>query len=457
MKHSVKGWTGRSRVLWCLLFVVLFVPCLFFGCGGELPGSEGTDRGSSGKLEILGEHNHKHDTTPPPTFVGLDLTVGDAVRGYCSTAVVKGLSEQLIQELNCIRPNTMASLRDLRGLNLGSAVMPYMQKPAVDALKRALRARGVTMFMNSALRTLPQQFLLYRWFLLRRCGISLAAPPGSSNHESGLAIDISHYSSWRNTLGNSGFRWLGGNDPVHFDYVRGGIDIRGLSVRAFQRLWNRNHPNDRIAEDGSYGSNTASRLLRAPASGFAIGPSCSSQERPPEPSKLALEVYWARQSDGSYNLRALGPAQVSRVKYFVDGFEIGKSSREDGENFPTSYKFFVEKLERKLEVKGYDASGKEIASGVGLLDVTESVGVYIKQMGASLYEVGLERAPSSVAYIQVTVDGISLKDSVEDSEQSRRKAVRAKFSRLGQRRFEIRTFNNDGSLRGTLRRTFSLR
>jgi len=63
---------------------------------------------------------------------------------------------------------------------------------------------------------------------------------------------------------------LGDQDPVHYDYVgQGGVDIRQLSVRAFQRLWNVNNPQDKIAEDGIYGPATEARLLRSPVKGFS--------------------------------------------------------------------------------------------------------------------------------------------------------------------------------------------
>jgi hypothetical protein len=61
---------------------------------------------------------------------------------------------------------------------------------------------------------------------------------------------------------------------VHFDHTRSS-DIRGLDVHAFQRLWNRNNPSDRIDEDGDYGPATGARLAKAPAAGFAIGPTCN--------------------------------------------------------------------------------------------------------------------------------------------------------------------------------------
>jgi uncharacterized protein (TIGR03382 family) len=65
---------------------------------------------------------------------------------------------------------------------------------------------------------------------------------------------------------------------VHFDNTRA-PDNRGLDVRAFQRLWNRNHPGDKITVDGAYGPQTAARLKQAPATGFAKGAQCRAAER----------------------------------------------------------------------------------------------------------------------------------------------------------------------------------
>ena len=48
-----------------------------------------------------------------------------------------------------------------------------------------------------------------------------------------------------------------------------------MDVMAFQRLWNRNHPEDIIAEDGDYGPATAARIERSPADGFPRGPTCA--------------------------------------------------------------------------------------------------------------------------------------------------------------------------------------
>lgn len=121
--------------------------------------------------------------------------------------------------------------------------------------------------MNSAWRSSAQQYLLYKWYGSKQCSIQLAAKPGTSNHEGGLAIDTSHYDYWKSTLQSHGWKWLGSKDIVHFDYVNGGSDLKKQNLKAFQRLWNR-HNSKKIAEDGIYGSDTANAFYNAPCNGW---------------------------------------------------------------------------------------------------------------------------------------------------------------------------------------------
>jgi hypothetical protein len=206
-------------------------------------------------------------------------SVASAVANSCSTASVKGLSQQIIAEARCMVSGAYSKVSDLGNVSFGSAVFPYMVGPARDRLHNALNNnKGKFMTVNSMLRTISQQYLLYRWYQTGRCGIGLAAKPGASNHETGLAIDISQYSTWKGTLQAYGFKWLGSSDPVHFDYAgSGATNYKGLDVKAFQRLWNRNHPGDKISVDGAWGPQTEARMKQAPAGGFAKGASCGSQ------------------------------------------------------------------------------------------------------------------------------------------------------------------------------------
>ncbi|CAF0823461.1 unnamed protein product [Brachionus calyciflorus] len=188
----------------------------------------------------------------------------------CNTGLTGGLATQLVNKMNQIKPGFMSSLSGLTRVSLGSATVkvPYAQSQTITAIKNAVAARpGVTLYINSALRTLPQQLLLYRWYLAGKCGITLAAKPGASPHESGYGIDIDDYNGWKPYLQTYGCSWQGTSDVVHFNCP--GVALGTTSVLAFQRLWNCNNPTDLLSEDGLYGPQTEARVLRSPANGFA--------------------------------------------------------------------------------------------------------------------------------------------------------------------------------------------
>lgn len=248
----------------------------------------GADATNEEPVETLGGESDIHDENIGQFAEGFSGgTVADAAATSCGTVSVKGLSQQIIEESNCIAPGAFASLTLGSNGSAGSNIFLNIQKPARDKLQTVMKANpNRSMSINSMLRTAAQQYLLYNWYQTGRCGISLAAKPGLSNHETGTAIDIQEYSAWRSTLESNGFRWLGSSDPWHFDYVGAGVvDHRGLDVLAFQKLWNRNNPGDKIAEDGSWGPGTESRMRKSPANGFPVGAMCNAQ--PNEPACLA--------------------------------------------------------------------------------------------------------------------------------------------------------------------------
>ena len=203
-------------------------------------------------------------------------TVQHAAIDSCTTASVDGLSRQIIAQARCIRPNAFVPLPSRPNLVIAPQVFPYLELEARDHLLKAIDARPKQkMTINSALRTVAQQYLVWRWSATKRCGVPLATPPGQSNHEVGFALDIAEAGSWRPALEAQDFKWLGASDRVQFDYKSSSSAGRvATDVLAFQKLWNKNHPTDKIAEDGRYSPATEQRLKQAPADGFALGPSC---------------------------------------------------------------------------------------------------------------------------------------------------------------------------------------
>ncbi len=235
--------------------------------------------------------DHLHETDAPIDLKAAGLrTVQDVVRSYgCSTGPLAALDDQIAAELACLAPNTMKRIDDIPGVSLGAGARRFIQADAADALRRvAGRVGGVS--VNSAWRSVAQQYVLKSWE--GSCGIGIAAAPGRSNHQSGLALDVGNWSAARAALRAEGFSWYcdyrnggrssGCRDVVHFDYFSG-EDLRPLAVLAFQKLWNRNNPDDRIAEDGGWGPQTAARVARSPLDGFARSATCEAAGGAPEP------------------------------------------------------------------------------------------------------------------------------------------------------------------------------
>jgi hypothetical protein len=216
------------------------------------------------EFEPCQEINESEDIAPRAGFNGLlkNAPVNS------STSIVNGLSQQLIYQIHLLVPNSLVSCDDLN-LDLGSAAFPYLQPAAKEGLKKAIQKRGIKMVINSGYRTIAQQMLLFNW---RNFNGNPVARPGTSNHQSGLALDINDRGGWLASLQGTGWQPLA-NDPPHIDFKGGGVkDLRNATIKAFQILWNKNHPNDKIAEDGGWGPNTERALNNSPSTGFAKAP-----------------------------------------------------------------------------------------------------------------------------------------------------------------------------------------
>ena len=215
-------------------------------------------------IESCLEINDRDQNGVRASFQGLIQDAPSAI----STSIVNGLSQQLIYQLQLIVPNVFVSFDDL-DVDLSDAAFPYVQASAKQALQQAIQDRGVKLLVNSSYRTIAQQMLLYND---RHNNGNPVAPPGTSNHQTGLAIDIEDPRGWEPFLMKYGWNPLPG-DPPHFNFEGGGtVDIRGKSILAFQQLWNKNNPDNQIGEDEGFGPQTEGALNQSPAQGFAKAP-----------------------------------------------------------------------------------------------------------------------------------------------------------------------------------------
>lgn len=87
---------------------------------------------------------------------------------------------------------------------------------AFKAAQAEALSQGFSIAINSAGRTYKDQEDLYN----RLKGTQAVAPPGSSLHESGNALDVENYEQAMDVLQRNGFVWANyWNDPWHFNYV----------------------------------------------------------------------------------------------------------------------------------------------------------------------------------------------------------------------------------------------
>jgi lysozyme len=181
---------------------------------------------------------------------------------------------------------------------------------------------------------------------------------------------------------------------------------------------------------------------------------------PPPPR--ALPFAWTRNTNGSYTFSvAPGVAPpsatpVATVEIRVEDYLIGAPATPAGSGTLT-YTFNVAKANRVIEARGLAADGTVVALGNGLIDSVSATSVFARQTGEHEYEIGLERAPSTWATVEVVVDGFTLTDIDTGLQRSTRKAVRWKFNGLGNRPLTIRARNASGTIVDTRTRTLLVR
>ena len=173
---------------------------------------------------------------------------------------------------------------------------------------------------------------------------------------------------------------------------------------------------------------------------------------PPKP----LAFGWQRNTNGAYTFSVQPGAGVAKVELRVEDYLIGAPVTPNGSGTLT-YTFNVAKSNRVIEARGSAADGTVVALGNGIIDSISSTAAFVRQTAEHEYEIGIERAPSSWATVEVVVDGLTLTDADSGLQRSTRKAVRYKFSGLGNRTLSIIARDGNGNKVDTRTRTLSVR
>ncbi|MCB9542100.1 MAG: hypothetical protein H6703_06615 [Myxococcales bacterium] len=272
----------RSRLLCCALAALAFIACDDDDAPDDRPGADMGMGGMGGEGGMGGAP----DMGPPPIPVE-ELSIAEYAAGTCFTAgdptppeLLDGLSRQLVAAIDCVRAGTLGELPPGNWRMLDPIRPPLVDARGVDDLIAAAASGDREMVIRWAYRDVAVQHLFYLWTLK---GCDFAAPPGLSNHQNGLSVDLEEPAYWSPLMRAQGWEDNLPTDRPHFDYVLAeDVGLARLSLFAFQALHNRNRPDDPLPLTGEFDAATEVALGDAIIGGFATG-LCDGGVAPPDP------------------------------------------------------------------------------------------------------------------------------------------------------------------------------
>ena len=243
---------GRAPVRLCLLVAV---GLLLAGCGDGFDPRRGAHRKSRSSAAARGERDRQRGH-----------------HGSCTTTVVKGLATQLVEEISASCPGTMKPHRQRRRAEPRRGRVPLPPDAGGG------RAHDAQKAATSPSRSTPGSARSQQFFSIagtrRAAAASVsAATPGTSNR-SAIAVDVQDNAAWRSALQNVAS--AGSARAIRFT-TTSRARARSTSVASPSRpsaQRNRNHPDDKIGEDGQFAAQRPKRLnlAREQLTGATIAP-----------------------------------------------------------------------------------------------------------------------------------------------------------------------------------------
>jgi hypothetical protein len=206
-------------------------------------------------------------------------------------------------------------------------------------MQAAANADGVRLSLTSGFRTMAEQKHLYNCYTSKSCNNgNLAARPGYSNHQSGLALDVSTSSWLARNASRFGFVRTVSKESWHYEYHGkdpGGPCSRGTSTAATVGA-------DTAPSDGTEGTSAPSDAT--PTAGGLTWVA---------PAQDATLV------NGFVVKTHANKPSIVKVVYSQGTYDFGTSTKAS-EDFALSYTFQY-MGDKTLTAKGYDGAGTLVA------------------------------------------------------------------------------------------------
>lgn len=215
-------------------------------------------------------------------------------------------------------------------------------KPAGHAflkMQAAAHAAGIKVSLTSGFRTMAEQQYLYNCYKTRRCNNgNLAAKPGYSNHQNGVALDISTSSWLAKNAGKFGFVRTVPKEPWHYEYR--GADPGGPCSRVPAA-------DDTTDEQGGVDDSVSRDDLGLPSI-----PDALDWVTPTQDSTLK----------NGFTVQAKTKVpQIVKVTFHQGTLQFGTSTEKDASGvFSLAYSFNY-MGDKTLTARGFDAAGKLVS------------------------------------------------------------------------------------------------
>ena len=255
-------------------------------------------------------------------------------------AAVGETNDELRSAVSCKEQTATAyqsgSAYSIQVVQIGGKAVAKPTGHAFLKMQAAAQAAGVQLSLTSGFRTNAEQTYLYNCYKSKRCNNgNIAAAPGHSNHQNGLALDLSTSSWLARNASKFGFVRTVAKEAWHYEFH--GKDPGGPCTHGAT-------PTGDDDPTGAEGTNTTPAEDKLPAAGTLTWTS----------PKQDVQV----ENGFVVKAHATSPAIV-KVVYSQGSFEFGTSTAA-ATDFGLTYKFKY-MGEKTLTVKGYDAKGALMA------------------------------------------------------------------------------------------------